>query len=215
MECAILTGIAATERAILVRRAFVLGWLTVAWMTVEGTVALSSGMAAHSLTLSAFGTDSIIELLSAGVLLWRLRRELLHGQEFSEDAEQFASRVGGGLLFLLAAYIVAGAGWSVWTRRGEDFSVAGLVICCLAMPIMFVLARGKLALAAQLGSRAIRTDAIESITCGWLSLVVVAGLAANRLFGVWWIDAATSLAVVGYVVKEAREAWNHDSCCDD
>jgi divalent metal cation (Fe/Co/Zn/Cd) transporter len=119
------------------------------------------------------------------------------------------------LLFLLAAYIVAGAAWSVWTRRGEEFSFAGLAISCLAMPIMFVLARGKLAVARQLGSIAIRTDAIESITCGWLSLVVVTGLAANRLFGAWWIDAVTSLAIVGFVVKEGREAWKQDSCCDD
>jgi hypothetical protein len=40
------------------------------------------------------------------------------------------------------------------------------------MPIMTLLARRKIAIATQLGSRAIRTDAAESITCGWLSLVV-------------------------------------------
>ena len=197
------------------QRAFVLGWLTVGWMIVEGTVALGSGIAAHSLTLSAFGMDSVIELLSAGVVLWRLRCELNDGQESSQNAEHLATRIGSILLFLLATCIVAGVIWSVRTRHGETFSLAGLVISCMAMPVMFLLARGKLAVARQLGSRALRADAIESVTCGWLSLVVVAGLVTNLVVGGWWIDAVTSLAIAGYVVKEAREAWREDSCCAD
>jgi hypothetical protein len=54
--------------------------------------------------LLAFGLDSVIELASAGVLMWRLSVELRHGQKFSEAAERLASRIGGGLLFALAAY---------------------------------------------------------------------------------------------------------------
>jgi divalent metal cation (Fe/Co/Zn/Cd) transporter len=70
-----------------------------------------------------------------------------------------------------------------------------------------VLARRKLALADQLGSRALRADAAESLTCLWLSVVVVLGLLAQLAFGAWWIDAVTSLAIVGFLVKEGREAW--------
>lgn len=82
------------------------------------------------------------------------------------------------------------------------------------MPIMTLLARRKIAIATELGSRALRADAVESITCGWLSLVVAIGLVADRLTGAWWIDAATSLAIVWFVVKEAREAWSGEDCCD-
>ena len=81
-----------------------------------------------------------------------------------------------GLLFALAAYIVAGAAWSLWMRHGEAFSAPGLIVAVLAIPIMTVLARRKIAVATQLGSRAMRADAAESITCGWLSVVVVLGL---------------------------------------
>lgn len=182
-------------------------WLTLAWMTIEGVVALASGIASHSLTLSAFGMDSVIELVSACVLLWRLRHELRQGQAFSEAAEQTATRIGAMLLFLLAGYIIVGAVWSLWTRRGEEFSMLGLLVSIAAMPMMFVLASRKFAIADQLGSRALRTDAVESVTCGWLSFVVVLGLAANLLLGAWWIDAVTSLAILGFVLKEAREAW--------
>jgi divalent metal cation (Fe/Co/Zn/Cd) transporter len=81
------------------------------------------------------------------------------------------------------------------------------------MPIMYIIARRKLAVAQQLGSRAMRADAIESVTCGWLSLVVVVGLIANVLLAGWWVDAATSLCIVWFVVKEGREAWSGEDCC--
>ena len=202
------------ERAALIRQAFRLEWLTLAWMTVEGAVAIGAGVAAGSLTLTAFGLDSVIELASACVLIWRLNVELRHGQIFSDRAEQPASKISGGLLFALAAYIVAGAAWSFWTRHGEAFSLPGLIVALLAVPIMTLLARRKIAIATQLGSRAMRADAVESITCGWLSLVVVIGLIANLLIGAWWADAVTSLVIVWFVVKEGREAWKGEECCD-
>ena len=129
-----------SERAALIRQAFRLEWMTVAWMVVEGVVALAAGLAAGSLTLMAFGLDSAIELASAGALIWRLNVELRHGQGFSERAERTASRIGAVLLFTLAAYIVGGAAWSLWTRHGESFSLPGLIVAFLAMPIMTFLA---------------------------------------------------------------------------
>ena len=69
-------------------------------------------------------------------------------------------------------------------------------------------------LAERIGSRALRADAVESITCGWLSCVVVVGLTGQYLLGAWWIDAVTSLGIVWFVVKEGREAWQRQECCD-
>jgi divalent metal cation (Fe/Co/Zn/Cd) transporter len=201
-------------RMALVRQAFRLEWLTVAWMMVEGAVAIGAGIVAGSLTLLSFGLDSVIELASACMLIWRLNVELRHGQAFSERAERTASKIGGGLLFALAAYIIAGAVWSLWTRHGEMFSLPGLIVALLAIPIMALVARSKITVATQLGSRAMRADAVESITCGWLSLVVVIGLMANLMLGAWWVDAVTSLAIVWFVVKEGREAWKSEDCCD-
>jgi divalent metal cation (Fe/Co/Zn/Cd) transporter len=203
------------ERTVLIQKAFRLEWLTIAWMAIEALVAIASGVLAGSLTLTAFGFDSVIELVSAGVLIWRLTDELRRGEEFSRRAERIASRSGGALLFVLTAYIVLGATWSLWAHHRGEFSVLGLVVAAIAMPIMYVLARRKLDVARQLGSRAMRADAIESITCGWLSLVVVVGLIANFLLSAWWVDAVTSLGIVWFVVKEAREAWSSEDCCND
>ena len=116
------------ERTVLIRQAFRLEWLTVAWMVIEALVAIGSGVIAGSLTLTAFGLDSVIELISAAVLIWRLTEELRRGEEFSKHAERIASRSGGALLFVLAAYIVQGAAWSLWTHHGGEFSLPGLIV---------------------------------------------------------------------------------------
>ena len=202
------------DRIDLVRQAFWLEWLTIAWMLIEAAVALWSGYVAHSITLLAFGLDSVIELISAGVLVWRLTVELRHGQTFSEKAEQRASKLGGVLLFALAAYVVASAAWSLWTQRAEEFSVPGLLVALAAIPTMYLLAKRKIIIAEQIGSRALRADAVEAITCGWLSVMVVVGLMAQYLTGAWWVDSVTSLGIVWFLVKEGREAWSAEECCD-
>lgn len=203
----------AARRTALVRQAFRLEYTTLAWMAVEAVVAIWSGTRAGSLSLLAFGIDSVIEIASACVLIWRLNVELRHGRDFAESAERIASRIAGGLLLALAAYVVAAAGWKLWTQGGESFSWPGLAVTTLAMPVMYLLARSKLAVADQLGSRAMRADAMESVTCGWLSLVVVVGLIVQALTGLWWVDAVTSLGIVWFLVKEGLEAWRGEDGC--
>lgn len=201
------------DREALIRQAFRLEWLTIGWMTVEAIVALGSGLVAGSLVLIAFGLDSLIELASAGVLIWRLRVELRHGDRFSEEIERMASRIAGGLLLGLAVYVTIAAAWSLWTRTGEAFSWPGLIVALAAIPSMRYLAHRKIAVAKKLGSRALRADAMEAVTCGWLSFVVVISMAAQWAVGAWWIDGVASLAIVWLLVKEGREAWAGRECC--
>ena len=199
---------AEPSRSDLVSEALHLEWLTAMWMLIEAAVAIGSGVAAHSLSLIAFGADSLIELASAAVLLWRLHVELRQGAEFPERVEHRASQIGGALLFVLAAYVVASAAYGLWVREGQVFSISGLALALLAIPVMWWLARAKIRVADQIGSRALRADAVESITCGYLSGIVVIGLLVQFLMpGWWWIDSAASLAIVVLLVKEGREAW--------
>jgi divalent metal cation (Fe/Co/Zn/Cd) transporter len=102
--------------------------------------------------------------------------------------------------------------WQLWKGIGEEFSWAGFIVALVAIPAMRYLARSKIAIAEKIGSRALRADAMEAVTCGWLSFVVVASLAAQWLFGAWWIDGVGSLAIVYFLVKEGREAWSGDEC---
>jgi divalent metal cation (Fe/Co/Zn/Cd) transporter len=192
----------------LIRRAFRLEGFTAGWMLIEAAVAIGAGVAARSLSLIAFGADSLIELVSAGVLLWRLNVELRQGAEFPESVERRASRISAALLFVLAAYVVVNAVYGLWRREGQEFSTTGLVLTILAIPVMWWLARAKMRVANQIVSGALRADAVESITCSYLSGVVVVGLLIQLLMpGWWWVDSVASLAIVVLLIREARDAW--------
>ena len=79
---------------------------------------------------------------------------------------------------------------------------------------MPILAGYKLRVAARLNSRALRADAMEAITCGYLSIVLMVGLAATRLLGWWWLDSVAALALIPFLIKEAREAIRGEcECC--
>ena len=100
------------------------------------------------------------------MLLWRLSIELRDGEEFSETIEHCAGKVAGVLLFVLAAYVVVSAAHSLWRHEGQEFSAPGLVLAMVTIPLMWLLARAKIRIAEQIGSRALRADAVEAITCG-------------------------------------------------
>ncbi len=211
------TGFAAT-RADAVRLALLLTYITIGWMTIEGAASLLLGWASKSLLLEAFGIDSVIELFSAGVLLWRLRVEA-SGTATSEDVnlvELRAARLVGYSLCALIAYVVLNSGYGLFIAKriiDTHESVWGILIGAVAKVGMPILAGYKLKVAARLNSRALRADAIESITCGYLSIVLMIGLAATWLLGWWWLDSIAALALIPFLIKEARAAISGECDC--
>jgi len=207
------------ERADDVRLALLLTYITLGWMTVEGAASLLLGWASKSLLLEAFGIDSIIELFSASVLLWRLRIEASgHADEARVEAvEHRASRLVGYTLYFLVAYVVFNSAYGIFiAHRVTDTheSAWGILIGLVAKIGMPILAGYKLKVAARLNSRALRADAIEAIVCGYLSIVLMVGLAATRILGWWWLDSVAALALIPFLIKEARAAIEgEDACC--
>ena len=187
-------------------------------MTIEGAASLLLGWASKSLLLEAFGIDSVIELFSAAVLLWRLRVEA-SGTATSEHVnlvEHRAAGLVGYSLYVLVAYVLLNSGYGLFiAKRITDTheSVWGILIGAVAKVSMPILAAYKMKVAARLNSRALRADAIESITCGYLSIVLMIGLAATRLFGWWWLDSVAALALIPFLVKEARAAISGECGC--
>jgi len=198
-------------RSSLVQRALRLEWLTVAWMLIEAGVAICSGIAAHSLTLIAFGADSVIELLSGLLLLCRLAVGFRLREDFPHELEERAAKIGAALLLALSLYVVVSAAWGLGRGEVQKFSLPGLILAVLALPVMYALARGKLRLAHALESGALRSDAAESIACGYLSAVVVAGLVVQFFVNAWWVDGISALALVPFLLRDAREAWKGEN----
>jgi divalent metal cation (Fe/Co/Zn/Cd) transporter len=193
----------------LVQRIVRLQVLTIVWMSIEAIVALGAAWSAHSSALLGFGGDSAIELFSAVVVLWRFR-----SRSGSEESERLAARVAGGLLFLVAAFVIASSGLSLLGYREPRPSIAGIILLIVAAIGMPWLASQKRKLAIQVSSAALKADATESALCGYLSLIALAGLLVNAIFRAPWADPAAALALVPLI---AREAWQtvHSSrhCC--
>src|ERR1700758_1443240 len=194
MEPALPVADAATLRPI--RR---IQTITIVWMTVEAGVSLSAAWMAHSPALLAFGGDSAIELLSAAVVYWRFR-----SMRSDERAEKLAARITGSLLFALAAYVTLVAALAL-LRHGEVRpSFLGIVVLIVAAVVMPLLAQQKRRLSGVTASAALRADAAESALCGCLSIIALAGLVANAIWGITWADPVAALCLIPLV---AREGW--------
>lgn len=177
------------------------------WMVIEASVAISIGFATHSISLQGFGIDSVIELIAGSVLLWRLALEQRGGSlEVVEQAERRASWVVALSLFALALYIVGDSIFSFVTKSRAEPSVWGIGLAIAAAIIMPVLWQGKLRVARRIGSAALKADAICSVTCAYMSFALLVGLLLNALFGWWWADSLAALALVYFIIQEGREA---------
>mgnify|MGYP002400383236 CR=1 FL=1 len=188
-------------------------------MSVEAAVAIGAGIAARSISLTAFGLDSVVELASAGALIWRLNWEAGHTCADDEDArhhervELATGRVAAALLAVVCVYVIVEAAFKLLHRAGEGFSPLGLGVTIAAIPIMLALSAAKQKLAKTLGSGALRADAAQGVACWYLAAVVIVGMLAQRWFGLWWIDAVASLVIVSFLIREALDAWYGRGCC--
>jgi divalent metal cation (Fe/Co/Zn/Cd) transporter len=205
----------AGNRATVLRRAAALEVLTISWNVVEAAVAIAAAFAANSTALLGFGVDSVVESVSGAVLLWRLRAE---GSE--QDAEAVAAldrrahQLVGISLFLLAAYVAGDAIRALLSDDRAEPTFVGIFITALSIGVMWWLARAKREAARALGSRALEADSFQTTACWWLSIIVLGGIGFNAALGWWWADPVAAIGMSYLLVREGRQAWAGDDCCD-
>jgi divalent metal cation (Fe/Co/Zn/Cd) transporter len=184
--------------------------VTIIWMVIEAAVAVVAGILARSLLLVAFGIDSAIELASGIVVFRRFRFECYAQSEnalhSAKRIERKAAQIAGYLLLLLSAYVVLQAIFGLVTRHAAETSLVGIAVAIIAAFGMPLLAKAKLRVANRIDSRSLRADAMETLTCGYLAWILLAGLVLNAIAHWWWIDSVASLAIVPLLVREGREA---------
>jgi divalent metal cation (Fe/Co/Zn/Cd) transporter len=193
----------------IARRIIRIQILTLAWMTIEAVVSLGAAWVARSPALLGFGGDSAVELLSAAVVLRRFYLPSDQGH-----AEERAARIAGGLLFALGAFVAFTSILTLLGRVEARPSPIGITLLILAAVFMPWLARQKRKLSAATGSAALRADATESAVCGYLALIVLAGLLVNAIWRVTWADPIAAIALLPLIVLEAWEAMKGELCCD-
>jgi divalent metal cation (Fe/Co/Zn/Cd) transporter len=198
------------ERERLVRRARLLAWIGNGWHFVEFAIAVAAGLAASSIALIGFGFDSLIEALAGFVIIWRFAASRSH----SGDAERRAQQLVAGSYFVLAAYIAIESARTLVAGDHPDASWVGIGLAAFTAPTMPLLARAKHRVGNKLNSSATVSEGTQNMICAYLSIALLVGLGLNALFGWWWADPAAALVIGAVALKEGRESWRGDACCD-
>ncbi|MCA9855735.1 MAG: cation transporter [Dehalococcoidia bacterium] len=185
--------------------------LTAAYNVVEGVVAIASGLAAHSITLLAFGADSYLEVAAAAAVGWRL---LAPDEEEGERREERALRFVGVTFLVLAVAVTLEAILALAGREGAVASPVGIALLAASLLVMPLVAIAKLKVATDAAMPALAAEARETVACSYLSLTALAGLLATWALGWWWLDAIAALAMVPWLVREGLEGIRGDACFD-
>jgi len=203
-------GPAPAERARLEERTRLLAWGGIAWHVVEFAIAIAAGLAASSIALIGFGADSLIEALAGGVVLWLFTGK----RRDSSSAERLAQQLIAVSFFLLAGYVGVEALRTLVNADHPAASWVGIGLAAFTAPTMPLLAYAKRRLGNQLHSSATVKEAAQTQLCAYLSIALLLGLGANALAGWWWADPLAALAIAAVALKEGRESWRGEGCCD-
>ncbi len=196
------------SRAAQVRTGVRIEVFTVSWMVIEAAVSIGAGILAGSALLTAFGLDSVIELLSGAILLRRLLEEAKEGNtQRVERAEHRAAWIVALALTLLCVYVLLTAVYGLVTHAQPESSLVGIAVSIAAVIVMPWLALVKRRIAKRIDSAALRGDAASSLTCGYMAATVLVGLALNALFHWWWAEGIAALVFLFWLIGETREAF--------
>ena len=193
----------------LARRAKQLSWLSLAYMGMEGGVALTAGIVAASPALIGFGIDSAIEGVASLVIVWRFTGARL----LSEAAEQRAQTLVAIQFFLLAPYVGYESIHALLTADRPDASWVGIGLAITSLLLMPWLGRLKQRIGGRMGSVALQGEGQQNLLCSYLAAALLVGLAGNAVLGLWWLDPAAGLVIAAVALKEGVETWRGEGCC--
>ena len=177
---------------------------------VEFAIALAAGLAAGSIALVGFGLDSLIEAGAGVVILWRFGAR----RSTSDHAERRAQQLIAASYFVLAAYIAVESLRTLLGGMHPETSWVGIGLAAVTAPTMPLLARAKQRVGRRLNSSATVSEGSQNMICAYLSVALLVGLGANALLGWWWADPVAALAIAAIAVREGRESWRGEACCD-
>jgi divalent metal cation (Fe/Co/Zn/Cd) transporter len=175
-------------------------------MSIEVIASVVAGLiVGKSFALLAFAGDSIVELISAFVVLNYLRK-LGEGKFQSEEESERTEKLATTLLILLIPVITVGAVYSYVLGIKPEASFLGITISLGAVIIMPILWIQKKKIGKEGNILVLSIDAAESATCFFMSLTVLGGLLINYFLHITWADYIATAIILVFVVLEIRES---------
>jgi divalent metal cation (Fe/Co/Zn/Cd) transporter len=192
----------------LAARARRLSWASLAYMAVEGGVAIVAGILAGSVALIGFGLDSAVEGFASAIIVWRFSGARI----FSAAAERRSQKLVAIQFFVLAPYVGLESVRALVAGAHPDVSWLGVALSVSSLVAMPYLGLAKQRIADEIGSAATKGEGRQNMLCAYLAAALLAGLLANAAFGAGWVDPLVGLLIAGVAVKEGAEAWNGEGC---
>jgi divalent metal cation (Fe/Co/Zn/Cd) transporter len=191
------------------RKAKWLSWASLAYMAVEGMVAIVAGLVAGSIALIGFGIDSAIEGFASVIIVWRFTGS----RTLSHAAENRAQKLVAIQFFILAPYVGIESVRALIEGHHADESLVGIALAASSVVVMPWLGRAKQRIGSRIGSSATASEGKQNLLCAYLAGALLIGLLGNALFGAWWLDPIVGLLIAALAISEGREAWRGDACC--
>ena len=178
-------------------------YISLGWMIVEVIGSIGIGLLSTSLALIAFGSDSLVELISGVAVLNHLKEDSRGSGDLGEKTEKLTKL----LLFALIPIIGLSAIYSYSAGIRPESSPLGIAVALGAVLIMPVLWVQKRRIRRETNCVPLSIDAIESATCFLMALALLGSLLINYLFKIWWIDYLAAAIILVFVGRECLEAF--------
>ena len=178
-------------------------YFSLGWMAVEVIGSIGVGLFSSSLALIAFGSDSLVELISGFIVLSHLKGDSGGSSERGERAEKLTKL----LLVALIPVISLGAAYSYFAGIRPESSPLGIAVAIGAVLIMPILWIEKRKIGRETNCVPLSIDAIESATCFLMALALLGGLLVNYFFKLGWVDYLATAIILAFVGKESVEAF--------
>lgn len=169
---------------------------TLIWNVFECLLVLYAGITAHSVAMTGFGIDSIIEIFASVVVIWQLKA-------INKKNEKLAENLIAIAFILLALYIGSQSVLSLVHHNHPLPSVLGMFSLLATMGGMFTLAYLKNKVGKQLQNTVLMRESRVTYIDGLLAASVLVGIVLETFAGIWWADSLAGFVLVFYSLQEA------------
>ena len=209
----------------LLNIAIILSIITIVYNIGEGLISTFFGFSDDTLALAGFGLDSFVEVVSGIGILHMVMRMKKNPISERDRFEKHALRITGTAFFILTIGLVVGAILNIIYDRSPDTTVVGIIISSISIATMWLLYRFKIKTGEALDSAPIISDAKCTLTCFYLSFILLGSSLLYEIFHIGYFDILGSLGIAYFAFNEGREAFekaksgsltcSSDSCCDN
>jgi hypothetical protein len=160
---------------------------------IEGAVSIYFGEVTDSLSLFFFGVQSLVEVLSSIIVLWKVMTSQAEDKNQIRKEKIATIFIGCLFIFLSIGIFITGI-FSLINHDSPSTTIPNIIVSACASTIMLFLWITKKKLARELNSSTIQSDAQCSLACIRITILILLGSMIFHFWEEgWWIDSAIAL----------------------